>query len=223
MFLFSEVGELLSVHRPAVWSSWPTFFFAWNFFFQVYSILPRPYKKNIKSLFMVHTSPTGKFFLKVILFMVSRKFWRKVSGVFWVAISDHKITSGSTLNSSLGPLLELCRTISRRASDWRIRFHSEVCTGSRTTKREKIGKSSWWSCKESDCTHASTNSIPGSTRGTGVFCFQKVLSDIAHKPHSFVIIFVLHSSLFIHSLQEQFLDNHCKRCRLTSTEFLISS
>jgi len=45
---------------------------------QVYSILPRPYKKNIKSLFVIHAPDSAKAFFRFVLFMVSRKFWKKV-------------------------------------------------------------------------------------------------------------------------------------------------
>eukprot|EP00591_Stephanopyxis_turris_P011781 CAMPEP_0195510588 /NCGR_PEP_ID=MMETSP0794_2-20130614/3196_1 /TAXON_ID=515487 /ORGANISM="Stephanopyxis turris, Strain CCMP 815" /LENGTH=443 /DNA_ID=CAMNT_0040638039 /DNA_START=126 /DNA_END=1457 /DNA_ORIENTATION=+ len=47
-------------------------------FSEVYSILPRPYKKNIKSLFVIHAPDSAKAFFRFVLFMVSRKFWKKV-------------------------------------------------------------------------------------------------------------------------------------------------
>jgi hypothetical protein len=45
---------------------------------QVYSILPRPYKKNIKALYILHPSDTMKFVVRIILVVVSNKFWKKV-------------------------------------------------------------------------------------------------------------------------------------------------
>ena len=47
-------------------------------FSEVYSILPRPYKKNIKALYVVHMPDAVKFFQRVVLFMISHKFWKKV-------------------------------------------------------------------------------------------------------------------------------------------------
>ena len=47
-------------------------------FSEIYSILPRPYKKNIKALYILHAPDAAKFFLRMVLIIVSRKFWRKV-------------------------------------------------------------------------------------------------------------------------------------------------
>ena len=41
--------------------------------------MPRAYKKNIKALYVVHAPDAAKFFFRMVLFMVSRKFWKKVS------------------------------------------------------------------------------------------------------------------------------------------------